>query len=46
MNQLFMRVEEIARICHEVNRAYCASIQDFSQKVKDALFHSIVRGLS
>lgn len=25
------RIEEIARVCHEVNRAYCASLGDFSQ---------------
>lgn len=25
-------VEEIARVCHEVNRAYCAAIGDLSQK--------------
>lgn len=26
-----MRVEDIARVCHEVNRAYCESIGDTSQ---------------
>lgn len=24
-------VEQIARVCHEANRAYCASLGDFSQ---------------
>jgi hypothetical protein len=24
-------VEQIARVCHEVNRAYCESLNDFSQ---------------
>lgn len=27
-----MNTEQIAQICHEVNRAYCESIGDFSQK--------------
>lgn len=27
-----MTVEDIARICHEVNRAYCLTIGDTSQK--------------
>lgn len=27
-----MKAEQIARICHEVNRAYCVSLGDFSQK--------------
>lgn len=26
-----MEVEKIARVCHEVNRAYCASLGDTSQ---------------
>jgi hypothetical protein len=26
-----MLYESIARVCHEVNRAYCASLGDFSQ---------------
>lgn len=26
-----MKTEQIARVCHEVNRAYCASIGDHSQ---------------
>lgn len=26
-----MTVQDIARICHEANRAYCESIMDFSQ---------------
>ena len=26
-----MKVEDIARVCHEVNRAYCESIGDHSQ---------------
>lgn len=29
------KVETIARICHEVNRAYCLSIGDKSQKAWD-----------
>ena len=27
-----MKIEEIARVCHEANKAYCKSIGDFSQK--------------
>lgn len=27
-----MRVEQLAQICHEANKAYCESIGDFSQK--------------
>lgn len=27
-----MKVEEIARVCHEVNRAYCESVGDKSQQ--------------
>lgn len=27
-----MKVEEIARVCHEVNRAYCEALGDYSQK--------------
>lgn len=30
-----MRAEDVARICHEVNRAYCASIGDGSQQPFD-----------
>lgn len=30
-----MNIETIARICHEANRAYCASIGDNSQKSWD-----------
>lgn len=26
-----MEIEQIARVCHEVNRAYCASLGDHSQ---------------
>lgn len=26
-----MKQEEIARVCHEVNRAYCEALGDFSQ---------------
>lgn len=26
-----MFIEDIARVCHEVNRAYCESLGDFSQ---------------
>src|SRR5687767_7990464 len=26
-----MTIEQIARVCHEANRAYCESIGDFSQ---------------
>lgn len=26
-----MKVEDIAKICHEANRAYCESLGDFSQ---------------
>lgn len=26
-------IEQIAKTCHEVNRAYCASIGDYSQKL-------------
>lgn len=26
------RIPQIARVCHEVNRAYCESIGDYSQK--------------
>lgn len=29
------RIEQIARICHEVNRVYCATIGDDSQKPWD-----------
>lgn len=25
------RIEQIARVCHEVNRAYCAALGDYSQ---------------
>lgn len=28
-----MDIEQIARVCHEVNRAYCASIGDHSQPI-------------
>lgn len=31
-----MRTEEIARVCHEVNRAYCASLGDTSQPAWEA----------
>lgn len=27
-----MRIEQIARICHETNRAYCQELGDISQK--------------
>lgn len=27
-----MRINDIARVCHEVNRAYCASLGDASQQ--------------
>ena len=27
-----MNIEQIARVCHEANRAYCESIGDYSQK--------------
>lgn len=27
-----MKIEEIARICHQVNKAYCESLGDYSQK--------------
>jgi len=30
-----MNVEQVARICHETNRAYCESIGDYSQKPWD-----------
>lgn len=30
-----MTLEEIARVCHEVNRAYCAAMDDFSQPAWD-----------
>lgn len=30
-----MELEEIARVCHEVNRAYCQSIGDDSQPIWD-----------
>jgi hypothetical protein len=30
-----MKVEEIAKLCHEVNKAYCESLGDFSQKSWD-----------
>jgi RyR domain-containing protein len=26
-----MKIEDIARVCHEANRAYCIAIGDFSQ---------------
>lgn len=28
-----MNTEEIARVCHQVNKAYCESIGDFSQPI-------------
>ena len=31
MNWPTVRIEEIARVCHEVNRAYCAGTGDTSQ---------------
>lgn len=31
-DQSFEKMDRIARICHEVNRAYCQSIGDYSQK--------------
>ena len=31
-----MKVEKIARVCHEVNRAYCKAIGDNSQVVWEA----------
>lgn len=31
LNQTNMNVETIARVCHEMNKAYCASIGDLSQ---------------
>ncbi len=30
-----MKVEEIARVCHEVNRSYCTAIGDLSQAAWD-----------
>lgn len=30
-----MKVEDIARVCHEANRAYCLSLGDTSQKPWD-----------
>lgn len=30
-----MTTEQIARVCHEANKAYCESIGDFSQKSWD-----------
>lgn len=30
-----MQIEEIARVCHEANRAYCATIGDLSQPAWD-----------
>lgn len=30
-----MRKEDIARVCHEVNRAYCQALGDFSQPAWD-----------
>ena len=30
-----MNIEQIARICHEVNRAYCAGLGDHSQPAWD-----------
>lgn len=29
--RVLMQIEDVARLCHEVNRAYCASIGDQSQ---------------
>jgi hypothetical protein len=29
-------IEQIARVCHEANRAYCATLGDFSQPLWDA----------
>jgi len=34
-SESFMRTETIARICHEVNRIYCQSVGDKSQKPWD-----------
>lgn len=31
-----MNIEQVARICHEVNKAYCESIGDYSQKSWEA----------
>lgn len=30
-----MKVEQIAQVCHEANRAYCATLGDFSQPLWD-----------
>jgi len=30
-----MNIEEIARVCHEINRAYCVALGDYSQKPWD-----------
>lgn len=27
-----MKIKQIARVCHEINRAYCESLGDYSQK--------------
>ncbi len=28
---MLLKIEEIARICHEINKSYCESLDDFSQ---------------
>lgn len=44
-----MHEEVIAKICHEVNRAYCESIGDFSQpsweEAKDSIKKSCIYGV-
>lgn len=45
-----MKVYEIARVCHEANRAYCQTLEDFSQKpwgeAPDWQRESAVKGVS
>ena len=44
-----MKVQEIARMCHEVNRAYCESLGDHSQatweNAPDWQKQSVIRGV-
>ena len=43
-----MDVYDVAKVCHEVNKAYCESIGDMSQKYqrsKDYIFKQVVESL-